>query len=377
MKILLTTLLGLCGLLPTMARSWHATPTGNPSASGQADDPTDIYTAIRSLQGGDSLWLSPDTFHLSQGLIIHASATSEHPTFVGTATGRAVLDFSSQPHFKNGVTLKGDHIHLSHLSICYAGYKGLLNEGSHNRMERLDVFGNCDSGIQQKGGHDNLIIDCDSHDNFDYMTGSTEAADWGGNADGFADKQYTGSPGNTYIRCRAWNNSDDGWDFYQRTGGTTRFYDCLCLGNGPQEYDLSRHPRRQTDAAFLDQFDGEGIVIKLKPSKSKPEAPQREVRCSLAHFHNNGNGNGFKLGGAGTRHDAVLKGCIARENTTKGFDQNSNAGHMTLLDCHAQGNGQNYGFYNDNGYTLVIRHCTSTDGKRPDTFKGKNVQQEE
>ena len=386
MKILLTTLLSFCNLLPAVGRTWIAAPDGKPEGEGTLESPLDIRSAIEGLHSGDSLLLRGGRYDLSEGLVVRTSGTADSNTYIGTwrLSGRtdanrevAVLDFRSQPHFRNGVTLKGEHIHISGISICYAGYKGLLNEGSFNIMENLDVYGNCDTGIQQKGGHSNLIIGCDSHDNFDYMTGTLDAADWGGNADGFADKQYTGSPGNTYIRCRAWNNSDDGWDFYQRTGGTTLIKDCECRDNGPREYDLSQHPRRQADAAFLDQFDGEGIVIKLKPSKNKPEAPQREVRCSLAHFYNNGNGNGFKLGGASTRHDVELTDCTATGNTLKGFDQNSNAGHMTLLDCHAQGNGQNYGFYNDNGYTLVTRHCTSTDGKRPDTFKGKNVLIEE
>lgn len=377
MKMFLTALLCCCSLANATARSWHAAPSGRANAVGNQTDPMDIYTAVHQLHGGDSLLLSPDTFYLSQGLVINVSSTNDCPTYIGTSQGEghAVLDFRNQPHFKNGVTLKGDYIHLTRLNICYAGYKGLLNEGSHNRMEQLDIYGNCDSGIQQKGGYDNLIIDCDSHDNFDYMTGSLEAADWGGNADGFADKQYAGSPGNTYIRCRAWNNSDDGWDFYQRVGGTTRFIECECRDNGPREYDLTLHPRRHTDRAFLDQFAGKGIVIKLKPNKNQPEAQQKEVCCSLAHFYNNGNGNGFKLGGAGTKHDVELTHCVAQGNSTKGFDQNSNAGHMTLLDCQAEKNGQNYGFYNDNGYTLTIKNCTSTDGGKPDTFKGRKIEQ--
>lgn len=346
---------------------------------------------MQTMQGGDSLFLRGGTYDLSEGLVIRASGMAGKRTFIGSYKHRtpsamqleeesATLDFRIQPHFRNGVTIKGDHIHLCGIGICYAGYKGLLNEGSFNIMEHIDAYGNCDTGIQQKGGHSNLIIGCCSYNNFDYMTGSTDDADWGGNADGFADKQYEGSPGNTYVGCKAWNNSDDGWDFYQRTGGTTLIKDCVCKGNGPQEYDLSNHPRRQTDRAFLDQFDGEGIVVTLKPAKNKKNNPKdapRQVRCSLAHFYNNGNGNGFKLGGNGTKHNVELTGCLAEGNTYKGFDQNSNAGQMTLTGCHAEGNGQNYGFYNDNGYTLIIKGCTSKDEKKSSTFKGANVEQKE
>ncbi len=368
----------LTALLPTMGRNLVASPNGHGTAPGTPHAPLDLPTALRLLQPGDSLFLRGGTYLLTEGLTVKTSGTSdEQRTYLGALAGeRPVLDFRLQPHYKNGVTLSADYVHLHGISICHAGYKGLICTGSHCLLEGLDVYGCCDSGIQMKGGHSNLITDCDSHDNFDYTTGTLDAADWGGNADGFADKQYTGTPGNTYVRCRAWGNSDDGWDFFQRVGGTTRLIDCECLDNGPREYDLSQHPRRQTDRDFLDQFDGEGLTITLKKSKKATSDPPRQVRCSLAHFYNNGNGNGFKLGGGSTQHDVELTDCRASGNRVKGFDQNSNAGHISLLGCQADGNGQNYGFYNDNGYTLHVKDCTSTHGKAPDTFKGSHITME-
>ena len=234
-------------------------------------------------------------------------------------------------------------------------------------MEQLTAYGNCDSGIQQKGGKSNLILNCDSHDNFDFETGSITAADFGGNADGFADKQYTNSPGNTYIGCRSWHNSDDGWDFYQRVGGTTVFKDCICFQNGPSEYDLSNYPRLTTDADFLSQFAGDGITITNTGGTS--------LTCSLKHFYNNGNGNGFKLGGNSTKHDASLYRCLSVGNKVKGFDQNSNAGAMTIYNCTAYLNGSNYGFYNNNGYSLDIRNCISHSSKGSNSFSGSSITQ--
>lgn len=45
---------------------------------------------------------------------------------------------------------------------------------------------------------------------------------------------------------------------------------------------------------------------------------------------NYGNGNGFKIGGDNTAHNAILRNCVSVGNKVKGFDQNNNAGSMTL-----------------------------------------------
>ena len=50
------------------------------------------------------------------------------------------------------------------------------------------------------------MLNCDSYENLDQPTN-------GENADGFAAKLRIG-PGNVFRGCRAWNNADDGWDFF-------------------------------------------------------------------------------------------------------------------------------------------------------------------
>lgn len=370
MKRLTITYLIILINLSVAGHNLVAAPSGTPSADGTLASPLDIQTALKRLQPSDSLFLRGGTYYLAQTLTIHAPGSVTHNTYIGAfADERPIWDFRQQPHYKNGVTLSSDRVHLRGITICYAGYKGIICTASNCILEGLDVYGCCDSGIQMKGGHSNLITDCDSHDNFDYTTAQADTSDFGGNADGFADKQYTGTPGNIYVRCRAWGNSDDGWDFFQRVGGTTLLIQCECRSNGPQWYDLSHHPRRQTDSDFLNGFDGEGKILTFRGGK-KP------VVCTLTHFINNGNGNGFKLGGANTQHDVELRNCLSMGNTVKGFDQNSNAGRMTLLDCIAEDNGKNFGFYKDNGYTLHIEGCHSLGSRTADTFHGGSISQE-
>src|SRR4030043_357681 len=71
----------------------------------------------------------------------------------------------------------------------------------------------------------NRVINCDSYDNYDVETS-------GGNADGFACKLHPGN-GNYFYGCRAWNNSDDGWDFYHTENQTVIEY-CWTWHNGAQ-----------------------------------------------------------------------------------------------------------------------------------------------
>ena len=349
------------------ATNYYASPNGT-GTGASITAPTTLSKGISKLAAGDSLFLLGGQYDLTATLTINKTGREDAVVFIGAyGDEQSILDFRKEPYSKNGVSLKGQYTHLCAITIRYAGYKGIWNQGSYNTLERLDVYGCCDSGIQHRDGVANLILNCDSHDNFDYQTGgSTDNCDFGGNADGFADKQHDNSPGNTYIGCRSWNNSDDGWDFYQRVGGTTTFIGCICYANGPQYYDMSQHPRLQTDAAWFAQFEGGTTVTTAKGVKHE---------CSIDHYYNNGNGNGFKLGGNNTRHDVALFRCLSVGNTVKGYDQNNNAGSITIYNCSAYQNAPDYGFTNANGYRLDIANCVSLGSHGSNVFAGNSVTQ--
>src|SRR6185436_3396403 len=52
-----------------------------------------------------------------------------------------------------------------------------------------------------------------------------------------------------------------------------------------------------------------------------------------------GNGNGFKLGGASTHAQHVVKNCVAFDNVHDGFDQNHTKGAQTIYNCTGFRNG--------------------------------------
>ena len=315
------------------ATVYYASPDGSKDGSS-VDKPGNISTLRGKLNAGDVLYLLDGQYDLRSTLSISKSGTADKMITIAAYEGaKPILDFRQQQNKLNGVKVGGDYIHIKGITIRYAGYKGIWLEGArYCILEQLDVYGCCNAGIQLRSGGYNTVINCDSHDNFDYQ-------DEGGNADGFADKQGDACPGNIYIGCRSWNNSDDGWDSFQRvTSGTPTVYiNCIAYNNGPATFDLTSHPRATGTDASLSCFTGK----------------------DLSNFANGGNPNGFKVGGKGTEHNVEMYRCLAVGHRLKGFDQNNNAGNMKIVNCTAYKNNINYGFGNNYAYTLDIHNCIS------------------
>ena len=59
----------------------------------------DVKTTIESLMAGDTLWVQSGTYNVSDLINVRHSGSRHHRICVfGYGEGRAVLDFSSQPH---------------------------------------------------------------------------------------------------------------------------------------------------------------------------------------------------------------------------------------------------------------------------------------
>lgn len=320
----------LClGATQVWATDYYVSPSGSGSKyTLEAPGPL-TSTVIGKLQAGDNLYLLGGQYDLKNSLSINRKGTADKLiTIQGYGDSEAIIDFRQEANKTNGIKVGGNYLHFKDFTIRYAGYKGIwVEEGQYNILENLDVYGCCNAGIQLRSGGYNMVINCDSHDNFDYQ-------DKGGNADGFADKQGDACPGNIYIGCRSWNNSDDGWDSFGRvTNGTPTVYiNCITYNNGPKTFDLSSHPRATGVDKDLDCFKGK----------------------DLSNFANGGNPNGFKVGGNGTKHNVELYRCLAVGHRSKGFDQNNNAGNMKVINCTAYKNDINYGFGNSYPYTLAV-----------------------
>ncbi len=347
------------------ATTYYASPTGSGNGTSYSK-PCSLSNGINKLsQAGDSLYLLGGQYDLDNTKISNKVGSKTAYIVISAYPGeKAILDFRTTAYGTRGLQINSgcSYLHIKDLTLRYSGKNNLYNEGSYCLFENLDIYGSADTGCQMKVGGNNTIKNVDSHDNFDYeldKSGNLTQCDFGGNADGFADKQHDGAP-NHYIGCRSWNNSDDGWDFFQRiTTGETIIEQCICYKNGPTTYDMRNHPRYNTDKAWFDQFTN---------GKTVTDADGNSVYVTLDNYPNMGNGNGFKLGGNSTVHNVLVHHCLSVANTVKGYDQNSDAGAVRLYNNTAYLNNSDYSFYNSNGCTLDIENCISFKSKSNNTF---------
>ena len=379
-KNILTALLLMLSVAMSAA-TYYCKPDGKGDGSSK-EQAGEFTSLVKNLKAGDILYCLGGQYDYSSSISISCSGAKDNFVNIWAAEGETpIFDFRNVNYGSRGISTSGNYVYMKGLTIRYSGKNGLLNSGSYCKFELLDVYGNGDTGVQMKGGGGNLILNCDSHDNFDYELSGISAADFGGNADGFADKQYTGG-GNTYRGCRAWNNSDDGWDFYQHVTGSygpTIIEDCICYSNGPGEYNMIGHARYNKDKSWFDQFKGEGIDV----TDNDGNYP---CRVSLEHYINWGNANGFKLGGGKTKHNVIVRNCISVMNGktctqgeskgAKAFDQNNNGGEMWVYNNTAYDNPRNYGFSQTECGTGHFYNNVSYKGDMEDVFTCPVVDQQ-
>ncbi len=326
-KLLFTAIIFLFSELN--ATNYYVSPNGNDTNAGTLEAPKySISTLVNSVSAGDTIFVLPGIYNYNSIIRLSKTGNAEKRicifgTGYTTSSERPVLNFSGQgPGDSNRAFLLeagANYWHIKGLIIKEAGDNGIKIESNWNIIEFCDFDACYDSGVQiglakDSGANDgscayNYILNCDSYNNCDSHKS-------GGNADGFACKLFCG-PGNIFEGCRAWNNSDDGWDMYSNTFGVL-LLNCWTWHNGDKNT--------------------------LRDNKY-------------------GNGNGFKMGGNSTysRGTNIAFGCIAFDlyyvsGAGKCFDQNDNQDPQVMLNCTAFDNIKGYSMASGStGHT--IKNC--------------------
>ena len=147
-------------------------------------------------------------------------------------------------------------------SICFD------NEGNNNIYQQLEMHDGQAIGFWLGKGSNNLVLNCDAYRNYDFTSENKK----GGNVDGFGFHVPKGSTGNVFRGCRAWFNSDDGFDLIN-TVEPVLIENCWSFYNG-------------YDPAFTGLGDGNGFKLGGYASKSASELPavipRHVIRQSLA-----------------------------------------------------------------------------------------------
>jgi pectate disaccharide-lyase len=225
----------------------------------------------------------------------------------------AIIDFSSSAD--DGFSISGNYYHLKGLEIMHTPHNAIKITGNNNLIEACKIHSNGNTGLAIGSSastypSNNLILNCDSYLNFD--------APAGGDADGFSAKWNIGT-GNVYKGCRAWQNSDDGWDLWMAVA-KVEIDSCFSFRNGENSWGVTT-------------LSGN-------------------------------NGNGFKLGGNYVATPHIVMNCVSFDNagdTGRGFDENNDTAGQTLYNCVAYRNmGDNYHFTNNPITGLhIIKNCIS------------------
>jgi hypothetical protein len=206
-----------------------------------------------------------------------------------------------------GLHIKGSYWHVKGLEIKNTPHNCIKVEGGNNIVENTAVHacGNTGLTISAYGGEDmsvgtpgsnNTILNCDSYLNI-APNGNGE------DADGFGAKESSGA-GNVFRGCRAWQNADDGFDFYGWMNPIT------------------------VESSWAIESNKRGA--------------------------SGGDGNGFKLGKGPGRH--VLKDTLAVNNTKYGYTNNGADNNSTCTNCRGCGNSSGL---NDSGARAVAGTVTN------------------
>jgi hypothetical protein len=324
-------LLLLLGLAcpPGSAKELFVAPDGSDDGAGTLAQPwASLMKAQAMATPGDTVWIRGGVYKLRPAQVareqrawtyIHYFDKSGRPgqpiRYWAYRDEQPVFDASevNPPDRRiNAFQIVGSWLHFRGFEVTgtqvnFKGHGQSCNveiQGGHNILERLSLHDSQAIGVYLLGGSDNLILNCDAYRNYDY----TSEDHRGGNVDGFGGHPRQGSVNNVFRGCRAWFNSDDGYDCIS-AWESVRFEGCWAMYNG-------YGPR----------------------------------------FEKRGDGNGFKVGGYGNtpvhgvpnpapRH--TTEGCLAVRNKSSGFYANH---HLTGGDWSF-----NSAFRNANDFNLLMR----------------------
>ncbi len=309
----------------TYAATYYVAPDGSDNASGALNAPFASWAKSQSaVSAGDTVLFRAGTYAYTKAMgacgsrtasvnavSLDKSGSSGKPIHYMAFPGeQPVFDFFKMTDDCRirGVYVPGSFIHLKGLELRGVPQNNNLNHenwciyitGSHNIFELLNTHHNMGPGIIIWGGDDNVVLNCDSHDNFDQLTSNGA----GESADGFgAHTSATGGAGNVFRGCRAWWNTDDGYDCITNKE-VAIFENCWAWLNGYKP----------------------GTVTAI------------------------GNGNGFKLGGYGMPPSGapasppqnIARKCLSFLNRSAGFYQNHHTADNLFYNNTAYKNGVNF-----------------------------------
>lgn len=315
------------------ATQYFVAPDGDDSFVGNILLPFKTIQRVQTLAvAGDTVFIRGGTYAMSESQITTYSsiwAYVTHLTKSGTAGKRInywayqaekpVFDYTAiiPANYRiNAFEVTGSWVHIKgievtgvQVTITTSNTQSLCfdNTGSNNIYEQLSMHDGQAIGFYLTKGSNNLILNCDAYRNNDYTSQSGGGVN-GGNVDGFGNHPNSkGNVNNVFKGCRAWLNSDDGFDCISAHESTI-FDSCWAFYNG-----------------------------------------------YAAGFVSRGDGNGFKAGGYGSIAASdvpnpvprnTIRFCLAVRNKANGFYSNHHINGSDWFNNSAYNNSTNFNMLN-------------------------------
>jgi MYXO-CTERM domain-containing protein len=209
------------------AADFYVAPDGADTNPGSMAQPfASLERAQMAAAPGDTVYIRGGIYRFSGteatvGVAFTKSGQPDKPIHYFAFAGEVpIFDlFELKPQQRvTGLDVRCNWIHIRGLEvrgvrqIIVGDSWGVRIRGDHNLIEQLNVH-DCEApGIFIASGTANLVLNSDSHHNYDPLED-------GGNADGFGCHSTGGD--NVLRGCRAYENSDDGFDFINAPGTCT------------------------------------------------------------------------------------------------------------------------------------------------------------
>jgi hypothetical protein len=313
-----------------LAKEYYVATTGSDTAAGTIDEPfATLQKGANTAVAGDTVWIRGGTYSIttpnssSAGVNFSKSGTSDtnRIKYWAYPGETPVFDFAkmtiSTTGYTMGFSVSGSWLHFKGLELCNVPMTTFSNNalsvtsGGNDIFELLNMHHNSGNGIfigsKTAGGH--LILNCDAHDNYD----ATSNQGQGQNADGFGIHYQTTGESSIIRGCRAWWNSDDGYDLINHEVPVI-VENSWAMGNGYADYGT------------------------FNPSS--------------------GNGNGFKMGSSKTGVRHIVRNNVAWKNKASGFYANHSSGGNTWYNNTSFQNGTQYNLLasdpNDSSVKIIL-----------------------
>ena len=376
-KILL--FLALITFATMQAKVVYVATDGSDSAAGTIDEPmATLPAAYKKISSGDTICFRGGTYLITDDQVMKkdntyayvfalekAGTASKRTCVMGCPGERPVFDFSGMQldgkYRFSAFYLGANYLHLRNFDIIGVPVriKGhtqsecvSARKGSYCIVENIAMHDGMAIGYYQTTGRNNLVINCDAYNNYDnYSEG-----DYGGNVDGFGfHVQHTTDTDNAIRYCRAWRNSDDGFDLINNLA-PVEIDHCWAFYNGYRPTSDARNTTTFQSAGDGNGFKAGGYGMNAGTTKCPAVCPQNYIHHCVA-FRNKSHGlySNHHLGGCRWEYnsswfnranynmvnrksneenvDVAGYGHILRNNVSFTFTDSSKGGHLTNCDA--------------------------------------------